>query len=220
MFTRCLVPRARPRGLGDRASSGCSLSRSQCSTSGQPFGLVFGIVFGVAMLAVGREGDPKHSTARRLLALGLTSTLYTLILDIKSDIIDRPGQPSPTPSCSPRSLGYRHGGLGRASGSRHRGGVQLLADAGVHTGPPEAGAKRGLRPPHYISYSGRRETLRHRVVSSWRTLAPLPADVSMMAAMRLSRRSIWASTGGLKQAPVLDCGPSSPPALRPKLNRE
>jgi hypothetical protein len=52
------------------------------------FGLVFGIAFGLAMLVVSRHMDAGLN--RGLLAtLGLTSALYA-ILDIKSDILDRP----------------------------------------------------------------------------------------------------------------------------------
>jgi hypothetical protein len=54
-----------------------------------PFGLVFGIIFGAAMLTLGRKATPSLNRTI-LLALGLTSALYA-ILDIKSDIIDRPG---------------------------------------------------------------------------------------------------------------------------------
>lgn len=52
------------------------------------FGFAFGIVFGLAMFAVSRKlGDGVNRTL--LLTLGLTSALYAL-LDIKSDILDRP----------------------------------------------------------------------------------------------------------------------------------
>jgi len=52
------------------------------------FGLVFGIAFGLAMLVASRRMDAGLN--RGLLAvLGLTSALYA-ILDIKSDILDRP----------------------------------------------------------------------------------------------------------------------------------
>lgn len=52
------------------------------------FGLVFGILFGLGMLVVSRKMDAGLN--RGLLAvLGLTSALYA-ILDIKSDILDRP----------------------------------------------------------------------------------------------------------------------------------
>ena len=56
------------------------------------FGIVFGLLFGAAMLVIQRKAT--HSLNRTvLLALGLTSALYA-ILDIKSDIIDRPGAES------------------------------------------------------------------------------------------------------------------------------
>ena len=52
------------------------------------FGFVFGIAFGLAMIALSR----KLSVALNrgvLLTLGMTSSLYA-ILDIKSDVLDRP----------------------------------------------------------------------------------------------------------------------------------
>lgn len=53
------------------------------------FGLVFGLVFGAGLVVVARKA--RRSLNRTLLlALGLTSALYA-ILDIKSDILDRPG---------------------------------------------------------------------------------------------------------------------------------
>ena len=52
------------------------------------FGIAFGLFFGVAMLGVARNVGELWN--RRLLAaLGLTSALYA-ILDIKSDVLDRP----------------------------------------------------------------------------------------------------------------------------------
>jgi hypothetical protein len=52
------------------------------------FGFAFGILFGLALMAVSKKlGDGVNRTL--LLALGLTSALYAL-LDIKSDILDRP----------------------------------------------------------------------------------------------------------------------------------
>ena len=52
------------------------------------FGLVFGIVFGAA-LVLGARQLPKRWSSGILVALGITSVLYA-ILDIKSDILDRP----------------------------------------------------------------------------------------------------------------------------------
>ncbi len=52
------------------------------------FGLTFGILFGVALVGVGRYLPPVVSRVT-LTTLGLTSCLYA-ILDIKSDVIDRP----------------------------------------------------------------------------------------------------------------------------------
>jgi hypothetical protein len=53
-----------------------------------PFGIVFGLLFGAALLASG-HGLQELWNRRVLLILGLTSCLYA-ILDIKSDILDRP----------------------------------------------------------------------------------------------------------------------------------
>jgi Peptidase M50B-like len=53
------------------------------------FGLVFGIAFGLAMVLTSKYAG--RSVNRGLLyALGLTSALYA-ILDIKSDVLERPG---------------------------------------------------------------------------------------------------------------------------------
>jgi hypothetical protein len=52
------------------------------------FGLVFGVLFGAALLLSGRR-LPAVWSGRLLMGLGLTSVLYA-ILDIKSDILDRP----------------------------------------------------------------------------------------------------------------------------------
>jgi len=56
------------------------------------FGLLFGFAFGAALLAAGRWLGERWNR-RLLLVLGLTSCLYA-ILDIKSDILDRPELPS------------------------------------------------------------------------------------------------------------------------------
>ena len=53
-----------------------------------PFGLVFGLGFGVALVLVARYLPPA-ANRKVLWALGLTSCLYA-VLDIKSDVIDRP----------------------------------------------------------------------------------------------------------------------------------
>jgi hypothetical protein len=52
------------------------------------FGIAFGIFFGVAMITVSQKIGATMNR-RLLLGLGLTSALYA-ILDIKSDILDRP----------------------------------------------------------------------------------------------------------------------------------
>ncbi len=56
------------------------------------FGLAFGVVFSLALVAVARYLSQGVNRAL-LLGLGLTSALYA-ILDIKSDILDRPQLPS------------------------------------------------------------------------------------------------------------------------------
>lgn len=53
------------------------------------FGIAFGILFGAVLFAAGRR-LPRDSAVIVLTALGLTSALYA-VLDIRSDIIDRPG---------------------------------------------------------------------------------------------------------------------------------
>lgn len=57
-----------------------------------PFGLAFGVLFGAAMLAVAHKAT-RSLNRTLLLALGLTSALYA-ILDIKGDILERPGAES------------------------------------------------------------------------------------------------------------------------------
>jgi hypothetical protein len=52
------------------------------------FGFVFGLAFGASLLWTGRRAPGAWST-RLLMALGFTSCLYA-VLDIKSDILDRP----------------------------------------------------------------------------------------------------------------------------------
>jgi len=53
-----------------------------------PFGLLFGLGFGAALIAAARYLSPAVNE-RVLWALGLTSCLYA-VLDIKSDVLDRP----------------------------------------------------------------------------------------------------------------------------------
>jgi hypothetical protein len=55
------------------------------------FGVLFGVLFGAALVALRGAGRTVHVLV--LTALGLTSCLYAL-LDIKSDVIDRPHLPS------------------------------------------------------------------------------------------------------------------------------
>jgi hypothetical protein len=54
----------------------------------RPFGLVFGLIAGIALIAAARRLPPPVNRGI-LTVLGLTSCLYA-ILDIKSDVIDRP----------------------------------------------------------------------------------------------------------------------------------
>jgi hypothetical protein len=56
------------------------------------FGIVFGILFGLAMLASAWRLSELWNR-RLILVLGMTSCLYA-VLDIKSDILDRPLAPS------------------------------------------------------------------------------------------------------------------------------
>lgn len=56
------------------------------------YGLAFGLLFGVALVLVGRRLDAGVNQVL-LTAMGLTSALYA-ILDIKSDVLDRPHLPS------------------------------------------------------------------------------------------------------------------------------
>jgi hypothetical protein len=53
-----------------------------------PFGLIFGIIFGASLVLSGRR-LPQAWSRRLTMGLGLTSVFYA-ILDIKSDILDRP----------------------------------------------------------------------------------------------------------------------------------
>jgi hypothetical protein len=55
------------------------------------FGILFGALFGAGMVALRGAGRTVHVLT--LTALGLTSCLYAL-LDIKSDVLDRPHLPS------------------------------------------------------------------------------------------------------------------------------
>lgn len=56
------------------------------------FGVLFGLLFGAALIIGGRTLSHRV-VAWLLLVVGLTSCLYA-VLDIKSDILDRPQQPS------------------------------------------------------------------------------------------------------------------------------
>ena len=52
------------------------------------FGMMFGVLFGLALIGIARRlGDPLNRIV--LFGLGLTSALYA-VLDIKSDVLDRP----------------------------------------------------------------------------------------------------------------------------------
>jgi hypothetical protein len=53
------------------------------------FGVAFGLLFGAGLVLAGRR-LPERWSSTVLMALGLTSVCYA-ILDIKSDILDRPG---------------------------------------------------------------------------------------------------------------------------------
>lgn len=53
-----------------------------------PFGVVFGLLFGTVIILASRQMNALWNR-RLLLTLGLTSCLYA-VLDIKSDVLDRP----------------------------------------------------------------------------------------------------------------------------------
>jgi hypothetical protein len=57
-----------------------------------PFAVVFGVLFGAAVLVAGWK-LPELWNRRSVLVLGMTSCLYA-VLDIKSDVLDRPTLPS------------------------------------------------------------------------------------------------------------------------------
>src|SRR5690606_37272150 len=57
-----------------------------------PFAVAFGVLFGAALLAAAWR-LPELWNRRLVLVLGLTSCLYA-VLDIKSDVLDRPTLPS------------------------------------------------------------------------------------------------------------------------------
>ena len=57
-----------------------------------PFGIVFGLLFGAALLLAGRRLR-TDAAVMVLSGLGVTSALYA-VLDIRSDILSRPGAPS------------------------------------------------------------------------------------------------------------------------------
>jgi hypothetical protein len=57
-----------------------------------PFALAFGVLFGATLLAAGWK-LPELWNRRLVLVLGMTSCLYA-VLDIKSDVLDRPTLPS------------------------------------------------------------------------------------------------------------------------------
>jgi hypothetical protein len=56
------------------------------------FGLLFGLIFGFALILAARKLSPPIQSGA-LTILGITSTMYAL-LDIRSDVLDRPGLPS------------------------------------------------------------------------------------------------------------------------------
>ena len=56
------------------------------------FGMVFGLTFGASLLGVARFAGATLNRGL-MMALGLVSVLYAM-LDIKSDVLDRPGAPS------------------------------------------------------------------------------------------------------------------------------
>ncbi|MGD2152184.1 MAG: M50 family metallopeptidase [Gemmatimonadales bacterium] len=82
---------ARGRGSGPRIAAGVIGALVIGTTLlyvRNPFGLVFGVAFGGVLIAAGRQ-LPVEGNAALLTVLGLTSCLYA-ILDIKSDVLERP----------------------------------------------------------------------------------------------------------------------------------
>jgi hypothetical protein len=77
----------RPRWI--IATVGLFVILTTVSVVRSPFGLVFGLTFGAGLLASSKYLSQRVNRIL-LLGLGLTSTLYA-ILDIKSDILARPG---------------------------------------------------------------------------------------------------------------------------------
>ncbi len=87
MFTAARARRIRPDWVtGSIGVLVVALSLLYVRTT---FGVVFGILFGAGMVLIARKAT-RTLNRTVLLALGLTSVLYA-ILDIKSDILDRPG---------------------------------------------------------------------------------------------------------------------------------
>jgi len=87
MFTAARARRVRPDWVvGSIGVLVVALSLLYVRT---PFGIVFGVLFGAAMMGVAAKAT-RTLNRTLLLALGLTSALYA-VLDIKSDILDRPG---------------------------------------------------------------------------------------------------------------------------------
>ena len=86
-----MVMGARARWLPPRAAIGAMGGIVIALTAvivRSPFGVGFGILFGLCMIVSSRKLS-AHLNRSLLLTLGLTSTLYA-ILDIKSDVLDRP----------------------------------------------------------------------------------------------------------------------------------
>jgi len=86
-----LIEASRLRGKGPRfvlAATGVAVFALALLVVRNLFGFLFGLAFGVALVTAARL-LPARLAPPLLVTLGLTSCLYAL-LDIKSDIIDRP----------------------------------------------------------------------------------------------------------------------------------
>ena len=83
-----LASRTRPSPTAVLTASGAIVAILTLLYVRSAFGLLFGIAFGTVLVLFGRKLG-EHLSRMALRVLGLTSCLYA-ILDIKSDVLDRP----------------------------------------------------------------------------------------------------------------------------------
>ena len=86
MVTMARARRARP-GLINGLIGGAVLALTLLYVR-SPFGVVFGLLFGTVLILASRQMNALWN-GRLLLTLGVTSCLYA-VLDIKSDVLERP----------------------------------------------------------------------------------------------------------------------------------